>query len=330
MIVFVIPDLATMISGGNVYNGALVSALRAAGADVRVHALGDVATIDDMPGARWLVDSLYLDALPRLCRPGRQTLLLAHYLPSLVAEGAVPSRAQLSPVERAALEAADGAVVPSRFMAEALAKLGMAEERIVVVPPGIEVPEVTDQAEATQLRALVIANVVPGKRVLELLEALAPELRAGLSLELTVAGSLSMDPDYAAACRARLAKEPRLAEAVTLAGAVPHARVLTLLAASDVLVSPSRMESFGLALAEARALGVPIVARAGGNSAAHVDARAGGALVHDDAALVAECALLARDRDERQRRRLAACAHRPPLRRWADAARDLLAAQLRT
>jgi glycosyltransferase involved in cell wall biosynthesis len=78
-------------------------------------------------------------------------------------------------------------------------------------------------------------------------------------------------------------------------------------------------------LAEARALGVPVVARAGGNSAAHVEARAGGVLVHDDNALAAECARLARDRDERGRRRAAARACRPPARRWADAARDLIA-----
>jgi glycosyltransferase involved in cell wall biosynthesis len=88
------------------------------------------------------------------------------------------------------------------------------------------------------------------------------------------------------------------------------------------------MESFGLALAEARALGVPIVARAGGNAAAHVDAAAGGRLVGDDAALAAECALLARDPAERQARRAAAQAarSRSRSRSWADAARDLLTA----
>jgi glycosyltransferase involved in cell wall biosynthesis len=125
-----------------------------------------------------------------------------------------------------------------------------------------------------------------------------------------------------------LASEPALAAAVTLAGPVAHDRLLALMAASDVLLSPSRMESFGLALAEARALGVPIVACAGGNSAAHVEARAGGVLVADEAALAAECARLAQDREERRRRRAAARAGRPAPRGWADAARDLLAAHL--
>jgi glycosyltransferase involved in cell wall biosynthesis len=329
-----------MISGGNVYNAALISALRAAGAEVRVRALAEAeaeAASATAPGARWLVDSLYLEALPQLCRRGRQTLLLAHYLPSLVAAGGVPAPAALAPAERAALAAADGAVVPSPFMAAALAQLGVAPARIVVVAPAIEVPSAaaatpgaTPRAteEHAALQAIVVANVVPGKRVLPLLEALVPPLRAGLPLRLTIAGSLSMDAAYGAACRARLAQEPALAAAVTLAGPVPHERLLGLLGASDVLLSPSRMESFGLALAEARALGVPIVACAGGNSAAHVEARAGGVLVADEAALAAECAHLARDPDERRRRRAAARACRPSPRGWADAARELLGAYL--
>jgi glycosyltransferase involved in cell wall biosynthesis len=360
---FVMPDVAGMISGGNVYNAALVSALRDAGADIIVRALADAeaAAARDEPGACWLVDSLHLDALPRLRRRGRATILLAHYLPSLVAAGAVPAPATLSTEERAALAAADGAVVPSRFMADALAQLGLARERIVVVAPAIDVPATLrlepdeddvrsigpDERDVRSigpderavrsivpdkrdlLQAIVVANVVPGKRVLPLADALAPELRAGLPLRLTIAGSLTMDRAYADACRARLAAEPRVAGAVTLAGPVAHDQLLARLAASDVLLSPSRMESFGLALAEARALGVPIVAHAGGNSAAHVEARAGGVLVHDDAALAAECARLARDRDERRRRRAAARAHRPPPRRWSDAARELCAAHFR-
>jgi len=332
-LVFVIPDVAAMISGGNVYNAALVSALRAAGAEVHVRTLADAEVANDAaPGERWLVDSLYLDALPRLRARSRRTILLAHYLPSLVAAGAVPSPPALPPAERAALAAADAAVVPSRFMAGALGQLAMAAERIVVVAPGIEVPAAataaTESDDRPALHAIVVANLVPGKRVLPLFDALEPELRAGLPLRLTVAGSLTMDAGYAESCRARLAAAPRLADAVTLVGPVAHDRLLALLAASDVLLSPSCMESFGLALAEARALGVPIVARAGGNSAAHVEARAGGVMVRDDATLAAECARLARDRDERRRRRQAARACRPPPRRWADAARDLLAAHL--
>jgi glycosyltransferase involved in cell wall biosynthesis len=324
--VFVVPDVTAMISGGNVYNAALVSALRAAGADVSVRTLVEAEAVrQDRPGADWLVDSLYLEALPRLCGRGRRTLLLAHYLPSLVEVGAVPAPAALSAGERAALAAADGAVVPSQFMADALAQLGLAAESIVMVAPGIEVPPPPElPPRRRELHAIVVANLVPGKRVLPLVRALAQELRDGLPLRLTVVGSLSMDRDYADACRETIVADPLLAQAITLAGPVAHDRLLGLMAASDVLLSPSCMESFGLALAEARALGLPIIARAGGNSAAHVEARAGGVLVHSDGELATACARLGRDGEERRRRLVAARAARPAARGWSEAARDFL------
>lgn len=312
--VFVVPEPTAMVSGGNVYNAGLTTALRAAGADVT---LQDRLAPPVAAGAVQWVDSLYLDALPSLRRDGVRTNLVVHYLPTLVARGAVPAAGELTAVEQAALDAADGFLVPSELMRAALRTLGV-ERPILVVAPGLEVPAAQPTVEHERLHAVVVANVTPGKRVLPLVAAVNP----AWPIALSVAGSVTMDPDYARACR-------DAAPQVRFTGALPHEAVGALVAASDVLVSPSCMESFGLALAEARALGVPILARGGGNSAAHVEARAGGRLFDDDAALAADLARLAGDRDERRRRRAAAQAHRPAPRGWADAARDFLDAQRR-
>ncbi len=325
-LVFVVPDPAAMVSGGNVYNAALVAALAAAGATVTMRALDD--DDDDDPAARYFVDSLYLDALPRLRRLHRHVQLVAHYLPSLVRLGRVPERGDLSASEREAIDAAGGFVVPSRFMADALAALGAASRPITVVAPGIVVPAPAPfDAHASTLRAILVANVVPTKRVLELVEALAPAVRSGARVELVVAGSVTMDPAYARACRDRVASEPALAAAIRFAGAVAHEALLGQLAASDVLVSTSCMESFGLALAEARALGVPILARSGGNVAAHVDSARGGLPAASAEEPAAGCVALARDRQLLGQRRAAAERGRPPPRSWATAARDFLDAQ---
>lgn len=299
--VFVVPDPRETISGGNLYNLELIMALRAAHVDVRViDRDGERERASE--GEVCLVDSLYLSELPRFT----PCWLLAHYLPALV-EG----REDLSTVERTALVAADGIVVPSPFMARALSRLAPEPRPVVVVAPGIAL------AHATVLevpRAVVVANLVSVKGVLELLRALGSR-----RLPLAVVGALDHDPVYAAACRAA-------APWVDFLGARTHADTLAAIAASDFLISSSRMESFGLALAEARALGVPIVALDRGNASAHVDEAAGGRLVGSDDALADECVRLARDRDELDRRRRAARAHRPAPRAWADAARDLAAA----
>src|SRR5581483_1295382 len=97
------------------------------------------------------------------------------------------------------------------------------------------------------------------------------------------------------------------------------------LAAADVLVSASRMESFGMALAEARALGVPILARAGGNAASLVDFASGGELCSDDAQLAHALVALAQDRDELRARAARAARHRL-VRSWHDAAAEFVAA----
>jgi glycosyltransferase involved in cell wall biosynthesis len=294
--VFVVPDPEAAVTGGNLYNAALVAALRAAGEDVKVVDRGAARGAGSC-----FVDSLYLEDLPRFA----PCQLLAHYLPALV-EG----REEPSAVERAALLAAEGFVAPSAFMADALARFAPEPRPAVVVAPGIEVAH---EPIARTGRAVLVANLVPGKGVLAFLEALPGDV------PIAIVGSHDRDPTYAAACRAAA---PR----ATFLGALSHERTLAQIAASDFLVSSSRMESFGLALAEARALGVPIVARAGGNAAAHVDEGSGGRLVASDEALAEECARLARDRAELDLRRRAALARRPPARTWADAARDFLAA----
>ncbi len=189
------------------------------------------------------------------------------------------------------------------------------------------------QPEKTQLQrkmrcctsAAVAMTGVPGgphgspppEPPVPLLEALPAEPK----LELAIVGSLEVDPAYAAACQAIAADK-----GVRFLGPLGHSEMLAEMQASDFFISPSRMESFGLALAEARAMGLPIVARFAGNSAAHVDPAAGGRIVETDTALAAECVKLAGDRAELERRQKAAASHRPALRTWADAARDFLAA----
>ncbi|MBS2018718.1 MAG: glycosyltransferase family 4 protein [Deltaproteobacteria bacterium] len=308
---FVVPDPRARISGGNLYNLGLITALREAGVDARVVARDAVrATPDRRDEELCLVDSLYLSDVPRL----RPCWLLAHYLPALV-EG----RSDLSDTERAALLAAEGFVAPSSFMADALSRLAPEGRPVVVVAPGIEVahassrvaPSADPHAGVARVhRAVMVANLVPGKGLWELLRALGSR-----RLPLVVVGSHEHDPEYAAKCRAA-------APWVEFLGERTHAETLAMVAASDFLVSSSRMESFGLALAEARALGVPIVALDRGNAAAHADETTGGRLVRTHEELADECIRLALDPVEVARRRDAATGSRPAQRTWAHAATD--------
>lgn len=279
-------------------------------------------------GLVW-VDSMYLELVPglreQLSERARLGLLL-HYLPTLVTRGAPVTAAQLSRVEREALEHAELALVTSPFMQNVLASLGFAGS-LGCVEPGCELePSGTLPAASSGVRALLLSHVVSGKGIEPLLAALARMLAPTDPFSLRVVGDVEAEPAYALRCQALVAQNPELRARVTFAYALADAGVQAELCKSNLLLSASVMESYGMALAEGRRVGLPLLARAGGNVSAHVRAEAGGELVADAEALARACVRLCRDPAEHSRRLTAARNHIPARRSWRDAARELASA----
>jgi glycosyltransferase involved in cell wall biosynthesis len=324
------PDLNGPPTGGTLYNAHLVGALQQSGVSIASWQLEPGLTaLERGEAALFFVDSLYLEALPALrARASASNLyLLLHYLPSLVTRGGELAVGELSPTERSALEAADGFLVTSSFMQRMLARLGVAPRAVLCVEPGVALPAARQLARDGRPRAVMLANLVPGKGVRPLLAALGTQRTNADRFELLIAGRLDQDPGYAQACQAQIAADRALAEHVRLLGALPHDQALVLLQSADALLSTSSMEAYGMALGEARAAGVPIIARRGGHAGANVDAAAGGVLVDDEAAVAAAWLELVRSPELlKTRRRAAAAAAR--VRSWDQAAAELVA-QLR-
>jgi glycosyltransferase involved in cell wall biosynthesis/phosphatidylglycerophosphate synthase len=270
------------------------------------------------------VDTLHLDAVPELARANvadARIGLVVHYLPSIV-----PSK-EVSPVllraERAALETAGVFLATSQYTSRVLRDLGVPPERIFVIEPGVLTDRVAKErsGSASELRAIVVANLLQPKGVRELLEALSARLPHELPFRLSVVGSLAMDVEYARSCGELVDAVPSLARRVDFLGSLPHDAVVSELRRSDVLVSASTMESYGMALAESRAVGVPIVAMRGGNVENLVGRASGGALFDDVTALVTDLVRLATDENELLRRKGLALAERR-VRTWDRAADD--------
>ena len=320
----VAPPLDGPPTGGTLYNRGLVAALRASGVELRTGGWPEAAD-DARPAALQLIDSLYLQHVPALAAAakarGVASWLLLHYLPSQVRLGRAVARDELSAVERAALAAADGVMATSRFMAEQLAALGVAAERVRCVEPGVA-QVAREQHGDAHVHAVVLGSVTEAKGQLALLQALARELRDGDALKLELIGSLDAEPEHAAECRALIAAHPALAARVLLPGTLPHEAALARLARADLLLSVSRMESYGMALSEARATGVPILARAAGNVPAHALAEAGGTLCPDVATVAREIVALTRDRTLLAQRDALARSHRIA-RSWSEAAGEM-------
>jgi hypothetical protein len=322
---FIVPDLDGPVSGGTLYNRRFIAAANQAGVPCQTlhraaaHAALARGTVRDV----YWVDSLFLGSFAALAgraRPGVRVGLLAHYLPSLLAAGQELGRARLTRAERMALQAASLFLVPSRFMGAVVRRLAGAGPPIICVEPGRPSAGAAPPPDPP-MRALLVANLVPGKGVAPFLAALAAHVTVADDFTLRVVGSFGSDPAYARSCAA-FAETPRMRGRVELLGELSPEDTLRAMAASNLFISASRMESYGMALAEARALGLPIVARAGGNVANLVEGDAGGQLVSDEAELAVACLGLARDRTRHRQRLAQARTHTLPPRSWADAARE--------
>ncbi len=151
----------------------------------------------------------------------------------------------------------------SRAVAHTLQDAGLSEQRVTVVPSGIDLGALPRPVAPETLRALgvppgamlvvTVAALTAEKDHLTLLAALASAHARVPSLHALLVGRGPLD----AQLRAR-ARELGLAHAVTFTGHRDDAG--SLLAAADVAALASRSEGLSTMLIEAMALGVPIVA----------------------------------------------------------------------
>jgi glycosyltransferase involved in cell wall biosynthesis len=152
-----------------------------------------------------------------------------------------------------------------------------------------------------------------------LVEALAPW--RDLPWTLTIAGSTSRDADEARRLSAVIDRHD-MAGRIVLAGEVDGAILSDLLHRSDLFVSASRYEGFGMALAEAIARGLPVVAVAGGAVAEWMDPQAAILMPPDrQDSLSGALGLVLRDPARRARLATGARAARERLPGWQDTAR---------
>lgn len=309
---FVVPGPEAPVSGGNRYNGSLIDALGAR----RVDLAGLAAfPLESWQGALW-VDSLYLRHLPRIRSRARRALvgMLAHSLPSQLARAEGRPDDLLDEHERALLAVVGQAVAPSATMRDWLRERAPSLRVSVIEPAHHALPA---SRVAGLLTVLMVANLVPNKGVLPFLAALTERMRPGDRFRLRVIGRVDLDPHYASRCRAHA--DPR----IEFTDGMRFDDLLAEYARAHVLVSASRSESYGMAIAEARASGCIVLARAGGHVAKLVDLTSS-VLVDDDLALADAMLALARDASECTRRLACAAATRGPARSWSDVAREFM------
>ncbi|MGO8916153.1 MAG: glycosyltransferase family 4 protein [Stellaceae bacterium] len=347
---FIVPGALDQLTGGYLFDRHVVDGLRALGRAVEVHELpgrfpepdadardaaaAALAALGE--GAAAVIDGLALPAFAdclAAAAPRRLRLVgFVHHPLALETGLPLETREALALAEARLLPRLAGVLCPSRTTAWHMEEYGVARARVLVTPPGTAKPAMPPPAHSDgPLRLLSVATISPRKGHLLLLDALA-EL-GDRRWQLTCIGSLTRDPDAVLALEQAIARHG-LAGRVLLAGEWPPERLGAAYAEADVFVLPSYHEGYGMALAEALAHGLPIVATTAGAIPETVPADAAMLVPPGDRASLARALAMVLD-NAPLRLQLAAAAARAgaalpdwpaAVRRWVDALDQLIAA----
>lgn len=189
----------------------------------------------------------------------------------------------------------------SRVAAERIEAASDTPVSVLVVPNGVDpqdwnsagrVIRTPEQAKESPVRFVAAMRLAPRKRATPLLKmfAAARELADGREMTLQIAG----DGPH----RNRLQRwidSRGLSNTVTLTGRLSRPDLQQLYRDSDVFIQPSIKESFGLAALEARATGLPVIARSQTGLTEFVDSGVEGLLADDDQGMAKAIARLATD-----------------------------------
>lgn len=332
-------DRVGVPSGGNVYDRRVCEglALSRPVREIPVHGswprpdasakerLGRaLAALPDASGV--LLDGLVACGVPEVVVPQARRLrvtILVH-LP-LADEGA--DAGDLDAPERETLRAAGAVVATSDWAARRLVERhGLDAARVHVAAPGADPAGEAAAGDGTRL--LCVASVTPRKGHDLLVRALAEV--SGLPWRCECAGPLGRDPAHVWRVRA-LADRYGVAGRIRLAGPLRGERLDAAYADADLLVLPSRAETYGMVVTEALARGIPVLATAVGGVPEALGRAPGGGVPgllvppEDPSALAAALRRWLTGSGLRRELRDAAAERRGTLRRWDETTRDLAA-----
>lgn len=330
----------TRPSGGNTYDRRLLTELDALGWSVEEHLVAGAWPVPDAGGRRSLteaVQSLGTDALVLadglLVSRSPEVLVPLARRSSLVVLVHLPVG---GPGEGAVLHAASAVIATSGWSRDRLLELhDLPPGRVHVAEPGVDsAPPAVGTRNGGSLLCVGAVTAIKGHDLL--VDALGS--LTDLSWHCTLAGSLDVDAPFAAEA-ARQAAATGIADRVTFAGPLGTASLAEAYASADLLVQPSRVETYGMVVTEALARGVPVAASNAGGLPRTLQGTSGppgttdeigclpGVLVPsgDAAALAAALRSWLTDASLRERLRRRALARRPRLRPWAQTAADVAA-----
>lgn len=327
-------------TGGNIYDRRVCAGLAEAGWEVLVATVAAAWPVPDSgaqadlarivsaipDGERILIDGLIASptAAQLLPHAGRIRMTVLLHMPLAIVHGAHRD-ASAERSERIVLRAAAGVVATSEWTRrQILTRYAIPACRVHVAVPGVDRVAAPGRPVRGHLICVGVLGHHKGQDLL--VEALAR--LADQDWHCVLAGSLDRDPDFVEQLRTRITRLG-YGSRVRLSGVLTGAALSHAYSTADLLVAPSRSETYGMTVTEALAHGVPVIAAAVGGLpealGSTADGTVPGQLVPpgDPAALADALGDWLGDERHRDRLRAAARQRRLALRGWEQTTQEV-------
>jgi glycosyltransferase involved in cell wall biosynthesis len=327
-------------TGGNIYDRRVCAGLAGNGWDVLVATVAGAWPVPDWDaranlarivsaipdGEIALIDGLIASptAAQLLEHAGRISMTVLLHMPLATAlDTRDDASAQRS--ERAVLRAATSVIVTSEWTRQqVLTRYEIPADRVHVARPGVD--PVAAPVRPVRGHLICVGSLGRHKGQDLLVEALAQ--LGDLDWHCVLAGPLDRDPDFVHHLQARIT-QLGYGHRVGLTGILTGAALSHAYTTADLLVAPSRSETYGMAVTEALAHGLPVLAAAVGGLPEALGSAADGTRpgqlipAGDPAALAAAIRDWLGDERLRHRLRAAAGSRRSNLRGWEHTTQEI-------
>ena len=277
---FVIPDVNAFQSGGNIYNKNLIEGLRKIGYKPIVM---DLTTFLQISPSKltgyYFFDTLYFNELAATFKGKNSTsyfYLIVHHLESLYPPEGWTRADYFQQKEWVVLRQYDGFVTSSPFTSNYLDTNDLNQHKITLLPAIDFKPRPNNKTVPT-VKGIMVANLVERKGIFPFLEALAIYLETNLptiskfEIHIDLIGTAEIEPVYAEQCLSLIINHPVLKKIISYHGQLLPQQLYSFYTTANLFISTSFMETYGMALQEARAFQLPILALDCGNVSNHVE-----------------------------------------------------------
>jgi glycosyltransferase involved in cell wall biosynthesis len=275
-IYFLITGNLNSLTGGYLYNSHMINGLKVMGHTVFVlgtdwqwkdgESLEKICrfNLEKLPhGTCVVVDSIILASLHHIVQEFRERLIflgLIHLPSSYDISSGV--RGELSGEELTALKQVHQVIVTGRFTFELLCNDGLNPSKIRIVEPGTDLFPRKKRYKPVPSELLCISNYSALKAQDVLIRALNRLKARDWTLHLY--GDADRDKEYSAFVRS-LIQLQTMENRIIMHGIVERDEISTVYLDADLFVMPSLFESYGMALTESLAHGIPVVTTLAGN-----------------------------------------------------------------